>query len=122
MEGTNINFNVIKSEEVESTSNQQLEGDHLTFHLLPDSEESSHYQGQHTFLGINATVNWDWKETQQICMICKLPFKKGETVAKCPMCQSLFHLEHIKEWLRLKGKCPVCLQSLKIQGVIEEEL
>jgi len=72
---------------------------------------------------INITGSWSWVETKPtVCMICKLPLKKTQEISRCPMCHNLFHAEHIFEWLKVKGKCPVCLQNLRPGGTEEIKL
>ncbi|NHJ47348.1 MAG: hypothetical protein FK733_06115 [Asgard group archaeon] len=46
------------------------------------------------------------------CAICKLPVKSGEKVGQCSKCEHLFHLEHIKTWVKMKMRCPTCLRNL----------
>ena len=66
---------------------------------------------------------WSWAESKPtVCMICKLPLKPSHRISRCPMCHSVFHAEHIFEWLKVKGKCPVCLQSLRPGGTEEVKL
>jgi hypothetical protein len=67
---------------------------------------------------IRGRLSWK-KKTEFVCMICKLPLKKNQQIVQCPMCQSLFHQEHIREWLRMKKQCPVCRQELKAYNLIE---
>ncbi len=72
---------------------------------------------------INNIGSWSWVERKpSICMICKLPLKDTQDISRCPMCHNLFHAEHIFEWLKVKGKCPVCLQNLRPGGTEEVKL
>jgi len=49
----------------------------------------------------------------EICMVCKLPFKSDEkNILQCPLCGSLYHQEHLLEWLTAKKTCPVCKEPL----------
>ena len=50
----------------------------------------------------------------QKCAICKLSFDDTETVFQCKNCLSLFHKEHLKQWLVNNTSCPVCDTKLKI--------
>ena len=68
-------------------------------------------------------AKWTWVEKKPLfCMICKLPFKPTQQVVSCPMCKALFHRDHAFEWLKVKGKCPVCKQSLRPNGTEEVKL
>jgi len=50
-------------------------------------------------------------EKFQICIICKLSILKDHT--KTPCCQAYAHRSHLKEWLKIKGKCPNCGEKLE---------
>ena len=47
------------------------------------------------------------------CMICKRPISFGEETATCPKCQNQAHFAHLQEWIKAKGKCPMCSAKLK---------
>jgi len=51
----------------------------------------------------------------KICKICKLDLRKKQKVVACPQCQSLFHKEHLEEWLEKSQNCPVCSEKLPIE-------
>jgi len=72
---------------------------------------------------ISSIGSWSWAAKKPtVCMICKLPLRSTQSVSRCPMCHSLFHADHIFEWLKVKGKCPVCLQNLRPGGTEEVKL
>ncbi|MHA1213248.1 MAG: RING finger domain-containing protein, partial [Candidatus Heimdallarchaeota archaeon] len=48
-----------------------------------------------------------------ICPICKLPFQKTDSMLQCKNCLSIFHTEHLKQWLKDHSDCPVCETKLK---------
>ena len=99
MSGKNVNFHVTKASASSSTSDKTISGTNLNFI-------------------INSIGRWSLEEKKpKICMICKLSLKPEQKITQCPMCQSLFHQEHVVEWLRVKGKCPVCQQSLRPDGL-----
>jgi hypothetical protein len=64
----------------------------------------------------------DWRKTKALlyegeiteekCAICKLAIEVEEYVMQCPECQSLYHGEHLVEWLIEQGTCPVCRTTL----------
>ena len=45
------------------------------------------------------------------CQICKFPIHEDQ--AQCSNCNSLFHRNHLKEYLKIKGTCPICNSNLK---------
>lgn len=48
----------------------------------------------------------------EFCMICKLKFSKGQEILQCPLCLSLYHRDHLLQWLTEKKKCPVCREPM----------
>ncbi|MHA2362345.1 MAG: hypothetical protein ACXAC7_00185 [Candidatus Hodarchaeales archaeon] len=50
------------------------------------------------------------------CIVCKRPVGKDQVV-QCHHCQSVAHYAHMAEWLKIKGKCPVCKQKLSISKI-----
>lgn len=55
------------------------------------------------------------------CEICRGPVSYGQEVALCPFCEATFHAEHLREWLRVKGACPMCKNTLKEKYYIQLE-
>ncbi|MCE7743525.1 MAG: hypothetical protein GPJ52_00155 [Candidatus Heimdallarchaeota archaeon] len=54
------------------------------------------------------------------CMICKRPISFGEEIASCPKCQNQAHFAHLQEWIKAKGKCPMCSAKLKENDIASE--
>lgn len=52
------------------------------------------------------------------CNVCKLPISFGEDAGKCSLCESKGHLVHFQEWVKVKGKCPTCLEKIPIEGIV----
>jgi hypothetical protein len=52
------------------------------------------------------------------CAVCKLPISYGSTTAECPKCNALAHKEHLFEWVKVKGSCPVCQRELRTDDLI----
>ncbi|NHJ49801.1 MAG: hypothetical protein FK733_18560 [Asgard group archaeon] len=50
-------------------------------------------------------------ETVQ-CSVCKLPISFGSDYLECNHCQNIAHNEHLLEWVKVKGTCPICHQKL----------
>ncbi|MBD3190829.1 MAG: hypothetical protein GF308_09310 [Candidatus Heimdallarchaeota archaeon] len=49
----------------------------------------------------------------EFCMICKLNFSKSQEILQCPLCLSLYHQDHLLQWLTEQKKCPVCREPMK---------
>ncbi|MBK5113389.1 MAG: hypothetical protein KGD59_11905 [Candidatus Heimdallarchaeota archaeon] len=58
-----------------------------------------------------------------LCSVCKLPISFGSEHLECYHCQNVAHREHLLEWVKVKGTCPVCQQKLITDklGVAEEK-
>jgi hypothetical protein len=124
MKGQNVDFKTTIQRKEQSQKNKQIAGEMVEFSVdatKKDShEKKSSLTGKHLDFSLDIVGSWSITEKKQTaCMICKLPFKEGQRVSRCPMCQSMFHETHIFEWLKVKGKCPVCLQSLRPGGTEE---
>ena len=48
----------------------------------------------------------------KVCAICKLDLRKKQKIVACPQCQTLFHKEHLEEWLEKEEKCPICKMKI----------
>jgi hypothetical protein len=55
------------------------------------------------------------REKKNLCQICHQPILTSNEIAICPGCHSVFHLGHFGEWVRQKGKCPVCDEEIIIE-------
>lgn len=42
------------------------------------------------------------------CGICKLEIRENQTAYQCPNCKTVFHAEHILNWLLKEPNCPIC--------------
>ncbi|HUT80497.1 MAG TPA: hypothetical protein VMZ29_04770 [Candidatus Bathyarchaeia archaeon] len=51
------------------------------------------------------------------CSVCKLPISFGADYLECTHCQNIAHKEHLLEWIKVKGTCPVCQQKLKPESL-----
>ncbi|MHA1202754.1 MAG: hypothetical protein ACTSQ4_09550 [Candidatus Heimdallarchaeaceae archaeon] len=56
---------------------------------------------------------WQCKKEIPRCMICNNAVEKEETVAICPHCENIYHVNHLKTWIRFNAKCPVCHNEIK---------
>ena len=54
-----------------------------------------------------------------VCMVCKLFLNEQDEILQCPICESLYHRDHLLEWVKVEKRCPVCSQVLykKARGV-----
>jgi hypothetical protein len=53
------------------------------------------------------------KKELSICQICKRGFTDNEVSIKCPHCLNHFHRNHLLEYVKIKGDCPVCKERLQ---------
>ena len=53
------------------------------------------------------------------CDVCKLPISFGDSIGKCPLCETTGHLIHMQEWVKTQGKCPVCIQKITVDDIIQ---
>lgn len=53
---------------------------------------------------------WNYSKSagSLLCIICKIKIKEPEEYYQCPHCLSVFHTNHLTEWLTIKKECPVC--------------
>ncbi|NHJ49019.1 MAG: hypothetical protein FK733_14630 [Asgard group archaeon] len=131
MKGQNVVFTTTIQQKKQTSTKEkktmQLPGDLVNFSVNSSKkdtlEKSSSLAGKHLDFSLKIVGKWSIiEEKPKSCMICKLPFKVNQKISRCPMCHSLFHDDHIFEWLKVKGKCPVCLQSLRPGGTEEVKL
>jgi len=47
------------------------------------------------------------------CSICHQKILPNEVIFICPSCGSIGHRDHFLEWLKVKSRCPVCMQRLR---------
>jgi len=52
------------------------------------------------------------------CKICRGIIAFGDSLSKCPHCENEFHTEHIGEWLKISGECPVCRERITQTSLI----
>ena len=48
-----------------------------------------------------------------VCSVCKLPISFGSSTLQCPHCENIAHKEHLLEWIKVKGSCPICQSKLQ---------
>lgn len=55
-----------------------------------------------------------------LCSVCKLPISYGADWVECPHCTHKAHKEHLQEWVKVKGTCPICKQKLLVDDLISK--
>jgi len=75
-------------------------------------------------LSCKAVMN-DYKKTCVTCMtdppkcsVCKGAVGTVDKLVSCPFCQHYSHTSHLKEWLKIRGECPICRHRLKDDQLI----
>ncbi len=48
----------------------------------------------------------------QVCPVSRNKFRPGDNFAQCPLCYTMFHYHHLKDWLNNDARCPICRQKL----------
>ncbi|MBD3350192.1 MAG: hypothetical protein GF364_01765 [Candidatus Lokiarchaeota archaeon] len=53
------------------------------------------------------------------CAVCGKSIEIFDEESQCPICEAKAHSEHLKEWIKMKGSCPVCKKGLALdrQGI-----
>ncbi|MCH8907571.1 MAG: hypothetical protein IH840_10815 [Candidatus Heimdallarchaeota archaeon] len=54
-----------------------------------------------------------WKSVKEIavnsvCNVCRRKIDDEDLVEACKYCHRYYHFRHFREWLKIKGICPVC--------------
>jgi len=57
-----------------------------------------------------------------ICNICKSSVKFGEEMGTCIFCTNTYHYGHFAEWVKIKGACPVCHETLTQDEIIPHQI
>ncbi|MFX0115077.1 MAG: RING finger domain-containing protein [Candidatus Hodarchaeota archaeon] len=52
------------------------------------------------------------RNNKETCPICWQPINDVTRLFYCPACHQAFHIEHFAEWVRQKGRCPLCQEEL----------
>ena len=63
---------------------------------------------------------WNCTKLLPRCMICNSFVEQGTEVAVCQHCDNIYHENHLRTWLRLNPKCPMCKEP--IEKIETEEL
>jgi len=122
-----IKRNVKQTNEKKSKVVETITGGFVVFNTTVSRkdtlEQTTLISGSNIETNISSIGSWSWvAKKPTVCMICKLHLKSTQNISRCPMCHTLFHADHVFEWLKVKGKCPVCLQNLRPGGTEEVKL
>ncbi|MCG3222222.1 MAG: hypothetical protein H7641_12660 [Candidatus Heimdallarchaeota archaeon] len=63
---------------------------------------------------------WNCTKMLPRCKICNSFVEQGTEVAVCQHCDNIYHENHLRTWLRLNPKCPMCKEE--IEKIETEEL
>jgi hypothetical protein len=55
---------------------------------------------------------WNCEEILPKCMICNSKIERGTKIARCQLCDNIYHINHLETWLRFNPKCPVCKEAI----------
>lgn len=48
------------------------------------------------------------------CPICKLELRDNQNILVCPQCKTLYHEDHLIQWIDKENCCPVCDEAYAI--------
>lgn len=53
------------------------------------------------------------------CAVCGKAIEIFDDESQCPICEAKAHTDHLRDWINMKGSCPVCKKPLALdhQGV-----
>ncbi len=54
-----------------------------------------------------------------LCTVCKGPLLTSDFIVSCPYCNHESHSTHIKEWLKIRGECPICKNAINSSQLIK---
>ena len=46
------------------------------------------------------------------CSICNLVVDDDDQIETCPECGAIGHRTHFREWVHIKGVCPICKKNI----------
>ncbi|MHA1338642.1 MAG: hypothetical protein ACTSRZ_00135 [Promethearchaeota archaeon] len=48
------------------------------------------------------------------CAVCGKAIEIFDEESSCPICEAKAHSEHLRDWIRMRGTCPVCKKGLTL--------
>lgn len=70
----------------------------------------------------NRLVDIKLKKKLDVCSICKWLIHSKDDLIECPRCNSPFHQNHLLEWIKMKGDCPVCRERLSSSMINRQDV
>ena len=70
--------------------------------------------------GIRIDEDVSWPEStrtdprREQCIICRHPIHSSEASVQCQICHNSFHKNHLLEWLKVFGDCPICHNRMTV--------
>ena len=70
--------------------------------------------------GVRIDEDVSWPESARTdprseqCIICRHPIHSSEAKVQCQICQNSFHKNHLLEWLKVFGDCPICHSRMTV--------
>lgn len=61
------------------------------------------------------------KKEKQTCPIYRATITEEDNMADCPECGQTFHYNHFAEWVKTKGKCPLCKEELFTESMEQDQ-
>jgi len=52
-----------------------------------------------------------------LCEICKNPMTSDQSLLQVEKCEHIFHKDHILEWIKIKGTCPICKDRINRESM-----
>ncbi len=65
--------------------------------------------------------DYQQQDEEENCAICLIEFTKEDKVITLPKCEHTYHSECMKDWLKKKPLCPICLRNVR-NSMMEVEL
>lgn len=113
-----------KEEEIKEAEKREMDSDERLENLLEDVDQFIN-ESRRERIGLTTRKsksalkktrlnidNYKGKIKNQKCSICKLELRKKQKIIQCTECLSLFHQEHLEEWLKNESACSVCNEKI----------
>ncbi|KAK3128890.1 hypothetical protein QOZ80_6BG0467830 [Eleusine coracana subsp. coracana] len=55
-------------------------------------------------------------ESEMLCAICLDPLRQGQLCSELPACRHAFHRDCLGAWVKSKGSCPLCRETIVVLG------
>jgi len=58
---------------------------------------------------------YEGKTAGKMCGVCKLEVRSDQELMICVKCLTIFHIDHLSDWLKSAKVCPVCGQEMVLR-------